>query len=549
MREATPRLLHLLRFFFTISCALIAAACGSDSSTDTVVGPSQTRCIVQTQADTTSFPATGGAGVVRITVDRECAWAVQSEAPWLSLQSERNGQGEGSVRFTVASNGDPPSRTARITVNDHGLQISQEGKACTFRLSSTRETAAASGEQKTVHVESSSPQCQWSATSDVPWITIIGGQAHSGSGDLRFEVAGVTGPPRFGMLTIAGQRVEVEQGTGCTYTAATTALSVGAEGGTSEVPVSAPPGCAWRAESQTPWLTIVKGESGSGSGSAVVRVDPTAGPPRSGTIVVAGRTVTVTQSSGCAVTVQPASHATPVGGGAASVTVAAAAGCGWTATTNATWIAITSGASGNGAGQVQFTAAANTGPARSASLTVGNQVVTVSQPSGCTFTVGAAPELVSPAAQTVALSLSTAAGCRWNAATQAPWITVPVTSGTGPAQVAFAVAANSGPQRSGVVVVEGKPVTLTQTSPCTWVLAPPLHEMGPDGGRGNVLVIVDGPCTWTASSPTSWIAMEAGTSGTGNGLVQFIVAPNYGPARSGIVKIAGFDYVVTQPAR
>ena len=550
MREATlSGSFRLAPYVSAIACLIAAAACGSESSTDTLVSPSQTRCVVQAQSDTTAFPPTGGSGIVRITVSRECAWAAQSDASWLALQSEMSGQGDGSVRFSVAANSDPPSRAARVTVNNQGLQISQEGTPCAFRLSSIRESVIASGEQRTVHVEASSAQCQWSATSHVPWIVVIGGDTHSGSGDLRFEVAAVAGPPRTGTLTIAGQRVEVEQGTGCSYTTGVTGLSVGAEGGTSEVAVSAPVGCAWKAESQAAWIAIQKGESGSGSGAAIIRVDPSAGPPRSGAVVVAGRTVTVTQSSGWAVTVQPSSHAAAVGGGPGSVAVGAAAGCAWAATTNVPWIAITAGASGSGAGQVRFTVAANTGPARSGSLTVGGRAVAISQPSGCTFAVTPASVALSAAAQTGAVSLAAGNGCRWNAASQAAWMTLPATSGTGPAQVSFAVAANNGPARSGVVTVEGNPVTVTQASACTWAVSPPLHEMGPDGGRGNVLLIVDGPCTWTASSVTSWITMEAGTSGTGNGLVQFIVAANYGAARSGIVRIAGFDYVVTQPAR
>ena len=634
MREATLATpLFVIRLLCAAACVLVVGACGSESSTGTFVGPSQTRCAIQARSDTTSFASSGGGGVLRITADRECAWTVQSEASWLGLQPEPSGHGDGSIRFTVAANSDPPSRSARLTVNDQGVQISQAGQPCGFRLSSTRETVAASGERRTVHVDSSSAQCQWSATSDVPWITIIDGRTRSGSGDLHFEAAAVTGPPRTGTITIAGQRVDVEQGTGCTYTTAVAALNVGAEGGTSEVPVSAPPGCTWKTESQAAWITVVKGESASGSGSAVVRVEATAGPPRSGTIVVAGRTVTVTQSSGCAVTFQPASHAAPVGGGTGTVTVASAAGCSWTAASNAPWVTltagvsgtgpgqvqftvaantgpprsgsltigghavtvsqpsgctasiqpashaapvgggtgsvtvqsaagcswtaasnvpwatITAGASGSGAGQVQFTVAANIGPARSGSLTIGGQAVAVSQPSGCTFSVTPGSLTLTAGAQSGTVSLSTASGCRWGAASQDPWMTLPVTSGSGPAQVSFAVDTNNAPQRSGVLVVEGNPVSVTQLSACIWGLEPPLHEMGPDGGRGNVLVIMEGSCTWTAFSPTSWITMEAGTSGTGNGLVQFIVAPNYGPARRGVVKIAGFDYVVTQPAR
>jgi len=532
-----------------IACLMAAVACGSGSST-TFVAPSQTRCGVQAQADTTSFPANGGSGVIAITVTRECGWAVQTEASWLALQPEPSGQGEGVVRFTVATNADPASRSARVTVNGQELQISQAGTPCAFRLSSTRETAIASGEERTVHVESSSAQCQWSATSDVPWSTVIGGQTHIGSGDLHFAVAALLGPPRTGTLTIAGQRVEVEQGTGCTYSTAMTALSIGAEGRTSEVPVSAPAGCPWKAESQTAWVTILNGGGGTGSGSASVRVDPTAGPTRTGTLVVAGRTLTVTQSSGCAVVVQPASHASPVGGGAGAVSVGAATGCTWAATASASWIAITAGFSGNGSGQVQFTVAANSGPARTGSLTVAGQPVSISQPSGCTFSVTPASFSLGPSAQTSTISLSTGSACAWTAATaDVPWLSFPSRSGSGPAQVSLAVAANDGPERSSVVIVAGSPVSVTQMSPCTWAVSPARHDMGREGGRGNVLVIVDGPCTWKAASPTGWITMEAGTSGTGNGLVQFIVAPNAGPARTGIVKIGGFDYVVTQAAR
>ncbi|CAN5882928.1 hypothetical protein BH18ACI5_BH18ACI5_09650 [soil metagenome] len=538
----------LLGLVCAIGSVMAAIACSSGSSS-TFVAPSQARCGVQAQSDTTSFPANGGSGVISIAVTRECRWAVQTEAPWLALQTEPSGQGEGSVRFTVSSNGDPASRSARLTVNGQELQISQAGAPCAFRLSSTRETAIASGEQRTVHVESSSALCQWSATSDVPWSTIIGGQTHTGSGDVHFEVAALLGPPRIGSLTIAGQRLEVEQGTGCTYTTAVTALSIGAEGRTSEVGVSAPAGCTWKADSQAPWITILNGEIGSGSGRAMVRVDPTAGPTRTGTIVVAGRTLTVTQSSGCAAIVQPASHAAPVGGGAGSLNVGSAIGCTWAAIASAPWIAITAGSSGNGAGQVQFTVAANLGPARAGSRTVAGQPVAISQPSGCTFSVTPASFTLGPSAQTSTVSLSTGSACGWTAATaDIPWLSFALSSGSGPGQVSLAVAANNGPQRSSVVIVAGNPVSVTQASACTWAVSPRIHEMSAEGGRGNVLVIVDGACTWRASSATSWITMEAGTSGTGNGLVQFIVAPNAGAARSGIVKIAGFDYVVTQPA-
>jgi hypothetical protein len=53
--------------------------------------------------------------------------------------------------------------------------------------------------------------------------------------------------------------------------------------------------------------------------------------------------------------------------------------CGWTATSNAPWITVTSGSSGVGNGTVGFTVAANTGPQRTGTMTVAGQTFTVNQ--------------------------------------------------------------------------------------------------------------------------------------------------------------------------
>ena len=72
------------------------------------------------------------------------------------------------------------------------------------------------------------------------------------------------------------------------------------------------------------------------------------------------------------------------------VAVTAGTGCTWTASSSASWLTVTSGASGSGNGSVGYAIAANTGAARSATLTVGGRTVTVSQaaltsPSGADF--------------------------------------------------------------------------------------------------------------------------------------------------------------------
>ena len=69
-------------------------------------------------------------------------------------------------------------------------------------------------------------------------------------------------------------------------------------------------------------------------------------------------------------------------GGTASFTVTAGSGCAWTASSNASYVTITSSTSQTGNGTVNVTIAENTGDARTATLTVAGQSVNVSQAAG-----------------------------------------------------------------------------------------------------------------------------------------------------------------------
>jgi hypothetical protein len=198
---------------------------------------------------------------------------------------------------------------------------------------------------------------------------------------------------------------------------------------------------------------------------------------------------------------------------------------------------------------VQFSIAANSGPARDTSLSIGGRTVPVTQASGCTYSISPNGQDVGGGGGTGSASVATGAACPWTASTNAEWISVGVPSGTGPGQVSFTAAPNPGPARSGTFTLAGHLFTVNQASPCVWALVPPSHVYGPDGGNGAILVIVSGPCTWTAVSNAGWITLTSGASGAGGGLVQFVVAPNPGAARSGTMTIAGQSYDVTQAGR
>lgn len=93
-----------------------------------------------------------------------------------------------------------------------------------------------------------------------------------------------------------------------------------------------------------------------------------------------------------------------------------------------------------------------------------------------------------------------------------------------------------------------KPYTLT-IAPCLYVLSPTNAAFGGGGGSGAVGLTTassSSGCAWTAVSNDPWITVTNGAFGTGNGTVNYIVAPNTGPPRSGTITIAGQTFTVTQ---
>jgi len=51
---------------------------------------------------------------------------------------------------------------------------------------------------------------------------------------------------------------------------------------------------------------------------------------------------------------------------------------------------------------------------------------------------------------------------------------------------------------------------------------------------------------WTAVSSASFLTVTQGASGSGNGTVQFSLAPNAGPERTATLTITGTAILITQ---
>ncbi|MDZ7698922.1 MAG: matrixin family metalloprotease [Deltaproteobacteria bacterium] len=82
----------------------------------------------------------------------------------------------------------------------------------------------------------------------------------------------------------------------CSYSISPRYESFSNPGGTGTVSVTTSNGCAWTATSNSSWITITSGSSGSGSGTVFYSVSSKSSTSsRTGTMTIAGKTVTITQ--------------------------------------------------------------------------------------------------------------------------------------------------------------------------------------------------------------------------------------------------------------
>ncbi len=158
-----------------------------------------------------------------------------------------------------------------------------------------------------------------------------------------------------------------------------------------------------------------------------------------------------------------------------SLSVTTGTSCGWTASSNVSWITVTGGVSGSGIGTVTYSVAANTtGAARGGTLTVAGKTVTINQAgASCTYLVSTTNVSVPSTASSGSFSVTTGTSCSWTAVSNVSWVTITVgASGSGIGTVTYGVAVNTSGARSGTLTAAGKTVTINQAAGSP-PLAPP----------------------------------------------------------------------------
>ncbi len=356
-------------------------------------------CTYAVAASSLAFTAAGGSGILDVTTGTGCVWSAGSAAAWVSLAA-LGGTGSGSVSFAVAPN-TASSRSATINIAGKSLAVTQAGVAppvmtalttspspLTLGQPGTITIAGSNFSASTVQLLLNGPGCTpctipnsllttktatqlvapvnptAAGTYTVSAQNGVGGPV---SNNLSFTIGSIpvittltTSPSplranRPGTLTTAGSGFN---------TSTVQLLINGPECSPCTVPNN------MLTTKTATWLVAPANPMKAGIYTVVVQNGAGAPVSNAASLTVA--------DDACIISISPASQTFPFSGGSGSVNVTAPEGCAWTPHSSAAWL--TPGSGGNGNGSVGFTVAANpTTALRSASITIGNRSITVTE--------------------------------------------------------------------------------------------------------------------------------------------------------------------------
>lgn len=305
-----------------MAASLFAAACSKKDSP----APTPT-CSFSVVQPTATFGPEGGTGSASITVSAGtgCTWTATSSATFITFTTG-SGTGSGTAAFTVAVN-TGAERTSTLTIAGSSITVTQRAAATTPPATLAAPTPRSPSGGQDVELRPTLVVNNAAATGNVGTVT------------YRFEVSSDSTFPDDPAKTIAQDGVA--QGSGTTSWPIPRDLTQGVV-------------YFWRARATN------------------------------GTITTAFSAVESFKAGGglCSIALSTTSVSVGASGGSSTITITTSSVCNWSAISNDGFIALTSPSSGSGNGSLSFLVAANTAAARTGSVTISGQTVTVSQAAG-----------------------------------------------------------------------------------------------------------------------------------------------------------------------
>ena len=349
---------------FALAIDIEAAGVDRDSGVGIIMAsPAQPGCTFAI-ASSASVGVGGGNGAANVTASSgSCNWSAWTTVSWITLTSGAVRTGSGAVGYAVAPN-PGPVRTGTIVVQGgNSITITQSGTAPTPFDSNAFVALQDPGTIESSLVVSG-------LAGPISNVTVSLHITHTWDEDLRISLVGPDNTT-VNLSTANGADLD-NYGSGCAA-ASRTRFS---DSAINYIVTAAPPFVGEFRPEQA--LAAFNGKSGAAAnGTWRLRIQDVVSPD---TGALQCWSVNFNVGSSCTYTVNVPFSNAPAGGGAASATVTTSPGCLWNAASNASWLAITSGASGNGSGSVGLGIQPNgTFSTRNATLTIAGQSFPLAQ--------------------------------------------------------------------------------------------------------------------------------------------------------------------------
>lgn len=187
----------------------------------------------------------------------------------------------------------------------------------------------------------------------------------------------------------------------------------------------------------------------------------------------------------CTYAISPVNRSLSTSRASGVVSISAPSGCAWTAASNSSFIALTSGGNGTGNSTVSYQVEENTtSNHRTGTLTIAGQTFTVTQAGtdGCTFSIVPTSRTVSADGESGTVTVTAPIGCVWTATSSSAFLTVTSgSSGTANGTVNYTLAANPlSFSRTATLTIAGESFGISQAGapPGPVVPTPAINQGG-----------------------------------------------------------------------
>lgn len=493
-----------------------------------------------------------------ITVSSNFNWNIQDDATWLSL-GVANGTGNGFVSALATENLSVASRSATITISGGAITriitISQAGANPVLSSNSNTINYISVGGTENIAITSN---ISWTISNNAAWLSV---NSISGSGNANITATAASNTSilaRNTTISIAGgallQIINITQaGANPILNVSPSSLTYVAAGGV--YPISITSNFGWATTDDATWLSL---STATGNGTTNITATATANGgviPRVASITISGgnlkQIISVVQNASSAVlTVNPTNMHYAAAGASQAITISTNAS--WLATSSGSWLSV-SATNGSGNASINAIATTNTSTsARSANIVVSVvgsvQSISVNQ-AGATPVLGISPNTYIIAATGGTQAITITCNTSWQISSDQSWLTANSVSGTGKGIVNAVVAPNNTINKLTGNLTFSYPTGQTTQFNVTVLGAAPILTVSNTtlnyaAAASTQNVNITSNTTWTVAKSDAWINIASANGNGNNAAYQISVIANPTTiTRTGSVTFSGANLV------